>query len=418
MRPRRFNSISLVASCLLLVQHGHSSAQSSYTAVVFSQTNVSVLSGFGCSFGQYVGTSYDGTSRAILWSGSFSNALILGPSGTDESFAFGVSDGQQIGYFLSAFGAHAALWNGTAESMVDLDPGAFGGSVASAVHNGVQVGYGSGVRHALLWRGSAASVIDLHPTNANPMIQPYYETFATCVAGRFQGGYGTKSDSPRALMWTGTRQSVIELSSGASKVAGISCSGTAVGFVFNSTTTIHATMWHGNATSFVDLNPTGFASSQANAISGNVQVGSGARTNQPTTALVWFGTPESVIELQQFLPPEFVRSEAMAIDEFGNILGHASRTDATTAAILWVPEVVSGSAPTLKIAPWCEAGGKVKLQIRGEAGRTYGIQKSSDLLSWTTVMSTNFPTFLFYFQDLEATNSQTGFYRAFLSNQP
>jgi hypothetical protein len=176
-------------------------------------------------------------------------------------------------------------------------------------------------------------------------------------------------------------------------------------------------MWHGSATTFLDLNPAGFASSQANAISGNVLVGSGARTNQPTTALVWFGTPESVIELRQFLPAEFVSSEAMAVDEFGNIFGRASRTNATTAAVLWVPETGNGSVPYLKIAPWCEAEGKVKLQIRGEADRTYGIQRSHDLLSWTTVLTTNFPTFLFYFQDLEATNSRTGFYRASLSNQ-
>ena len=236
-RRRNFNSISVLASCLLLIQHEFSSAQITYTAVVLSQTNVSVLSGFGCSFGQYVGSAYDGSSRAIMWSGSFSNAIVLHPPGAPESSAYGVSDGQQVGYFLPdpLTPGHAALWYGTAESMVDLHSDAPNvDSVALAVHNGVQVGYGGSPYHALLWRGSAASVVDLHPTNANPSIQPYYETFATCVAGSFQGGYGTKSDKPRALMWTGTRQSVIDLHPGywGSKASGISCYGTAVGFVF------------------------------------------------------------------------------------------------------------------------------------------------------------------------------------------
>src|ERR1039457_5417774 len=75
----RLNSISLVAFCLLLVQRGDSSAQITNTAVVLTQTNVTQTAGFGCSFGQSVGYAYSASSRAVMWCGSFSNAIALGP---------------------------------------------------------------------------------------------------------------------------------------------------------------------------------------------------------------------------------------------------------------------------------------------------------------------------------------------------
>jgi hypothetical protein len=59
------------------------------------------------------------------------------------------------------------LWTGSADSVVDLHPSGFTQSFAYGVSGGQQVGYGGGAAtgfrdHALLWTGSADSVVDLH----------------------------------------------------------------------------------------------------------------------------------------------------------------------------------------------------------------------------------------------------------------
>ena len=103
----------------------------------------------------------------------------LHPSGFADSYAFGISGGQQVGYGLLQpppdRNNRALLWSGTAASVVDLTPtgpqypsGSFDTQlVTSGVSGGLQVGYGQGRAtffrtHALLWNGTAASVMDLH----------------------------------------------------------------------------------------------------------------------------------------------------------------------------------------------------------------------------------------------------------------
>ena len=97
----------------------------------------------------------------------------LTPSGFVQVEAYGVSDGQAVGYGRGAstsFSFHAQLWSGTAASAVDLNPAGFTYSWAVGVSGSQQVGYGSGSstggignNHALLWSGTAASAVDLNP---------------------------------------------------------------------------------------------------------------------------------------------------------------------------------------------------------------------------------------------------------------
>ncbi len=93
----------------------------------------------------------------------------------------------------------------------------------------------------------------------------------------------------------------------------------------------------------MDLNPAGFWHSVALGVSGNMQVGFGynSTTAQDGYALVWFGTTESVIDLQSFLPPNYGSSAAEGIDQSGNIVGYAQYlSTGATHAILWtvIPE--------------------------------------------------------------------------------
>lgn len=426
--------------------HGSLFAQPRYRAVILEQTSFTISQARGTSFGQQAGTAYSvfgqNMERAVLWNRSFSNAVVLHPSGFKSSFALGAFDGEQVGfgYRGETEGPHALLWHGDAESVVDLNPPGFMASTAAGVFSGVQVGFGSLAQpeetHALLWRGSPTSFVDLHPRLARAV-----SSAATCVSETIQGGYaGFKDeDGGRAAMWRGTAESFVDLHPPsklgpafsppytATDVTSVSC-GSLVGNGFvrlanGQRGRAHAMLWYGSATNYVDLNPPGFAWSYGRGVSGNTQVGYGEKTeNGRGRALAWLGTADSVIDLHQFLPaasPAFQYSVALAIDEFGNIAGYAGRLVNPgpfevnqDLAIVWIPETQATPAPLLRIAPWCQASDQVKLQVTGETGRSYSLERSQDLVHWTELLKTNFTTGLFYFQDADAPGSPYGFYRA------
>ena len=84
----------------------------------------------------------------------------LHPAGSTESYAYGVSGGQQVG----SVDGHAAVWSGTAQIWVDLNPAESAASRARGVSGGLQVGdaWFGGLLHAGMWSGTAASWVDLH----------------------------------------------------------------------------------------------------------------------------------------------------------------------------------------------------------------------------------------------------------------
>ena len=110
---------------------------------------------------------------------------------------------------------HALLWNGTAESAVDLNPAGSLQSFAYGVSGGQQVGQiamnvpGRGtVFHATLWTGSATSAVDLQPTNLF-----FPNSIALGTNGRFQVGVGDTGGNTgnSALLWAGTPDSAVNL---------------------------------------------------------------------------------------------------------------------------------------------------------------------------------------------------------------
>ncbi|HSH92737.1 MAG TPA: chitobiase/beta-hexosaminidase C-terminal domain-containing protein, partial [Roseimicrobium sp.] len=121
--------------------------------------------GDGSQVGYVVATG--GIPSASLWSGSAGSWVNLHPAGAEESYAFGVSGGQQAGYIVDREASpriRASLWTGSAASWVDLHPAGTSESSAFGVHGGQQVGrvYTGGAYHAGLWSGTAGSFVDLH----------------------------------------------------------------------------------------------------------------------------------------------------------------------------------------------------------------------------------------------------------------
>jgi len=298
----------------------------------------------GISGGQQVGYGYGpatgGYGHALLWHGTAASLVDLHPRGFMISRALGISDGQEVGFGISpqpAGGSHALLWHGTAGSVVDLNPNGFVVSEASGISGGRQVGYGYGPvtgehRHALMWSGSAATVMDLHPDK--------YETSeAVGASGAQQVGWGTTGDCEsglagrgchyHVLLWSGTVGSVIDLGEG--KAYGTSDE-VQVGYGAHG----NAVLWRGSAGSTVDLEPGGFYGSTASGAFGAEQVGYGGPWTQ-THALLWRGDVRTLVDLHAFLPPGFEGSTATGIDSNGDIVGVAwgPATNNKTHAFLW-----------------------------------------------------------------------------------
>lgn len=242
-------------------------------------------------------TGFSG-GTAMLWQYDTSDASwhvrFLNPPDVQFAGAYGIGDGQVVGYTLtSVTESHAALWSDSASSWMDLHPVRATSSVAYGVGGGVQVGSANINRfHACLWRGTPASWVDLEPFGA---------IWSEAIAGNAEVQVGYYS---RYLTWD------------------------------------HATLWRGTAASFVDLHPaTSNRNSYARAVYGDEQVGS-AELNGLSQASLWRGTAESWVNLH---PATMWDSSAYGV--FNGIqVGYATtRGEARKHAALW-----RGSAATFE----------------------------------------------------------------------
>lgn len=272
------------------------------------------------------------TFREIVWNGSADSWTIFNPPGFDSVGIGAVSGSQMLGVGAgTATGgdSHAIIWSGSSGAYVDLNPA---GCTSSGVGdtNGVQqVGQAKGTAtgsemHAFLWSGSAGSAVDLHPDG-------FEESKAVAIGDTQQAGWASRVGEPRhAMVWSGTAESAVDLhpTSGLffrSEVCGAGGDQQVGGGQETGGSDGHAFLWTGTAESMVDLTPAGFDTCWANDTNGSQQVGFGRgdATGGENHALVWYGSSESYIDLHQFLPSEYIRSEAVAIDDAGNIIGYA-----------------------------------------------------------------------------------------------
>jgi hypothetical protein len=290
-----------------------------FTAVDLTPRGFSQSWATGVSQGQQVGygsgPATGNRMHALWWRGDAARVVDLNPGGFDASWAVGISDGMQVGAGRGPEGAIVPLlWRGTAAGVVNLHPDGFGRSQAMGVSGRTQVGWGEiyggyqhSPSHALLWRGAAANVVDLHPAG-------FDDSWAVAISGSEEVGMGDQTQ-PAA---SNAGPPAVAPARGAER---------------------HALLWRGSAGSLADLHPRGFDLTWAVAAVDGQQVGygEGPATGGQTHALLWRGSAASVVDLHAFLPPGFTSSSASGINPRGDIVGVASgpASGNRTHAFLW-----------------------------------------------------------------------------------
>jgi hypothetical protein len=233
-------------------------------------------------------------------------------------------------------------------ALTDLHPARYVTSCAIACADGRQVGYGQPARQsggapierALLWSGTAESVVEL----AGP--DPSRQTRALGLSGDVQVGEYGRNFALQAAMWRGSSESVVVLHPAAPRgypadgqVSTASGAGDAqqVGIVAWKKRALaqpemRAALWTGSAESFVDLTPPRVKHAQARACAGGFQVGwvSDDANNAVTRAVLWHGSAADLVDLHALLPPPWNRSQAVDI----RVEGRAVRVLGTVTQVV------------------------------------------------------------------------------------
>lgn len=311
---------------------------------------------------------------SLLWS-TTAAPIILNPTGSNF-VPLSISGSQLVGMMAP----QADLRNNPLGSDIDLNPSGFvtnefNSSTADSTNGSQQVGYttttpmGSPTFHAYLWNGSAATATNLNPAG-------FTSTLASGTNGTQQVGRGSGTatattitvpqgtftvDETHALLWNGSASSYVDLNPSGFVVgsAAMAISGNQeVGYGAPPGTNLndnlggsnyHALVWNGTAATYSDLNPTGFLISEALGTNGSQQIGIGYVTDtnvyDTEQALLWNGSAASVVNLQSVLPTSdtWAWSYPLSIDSSGNVFGYAVDSSDNYFAVEWsdVPEPAS-----------------------------------------------------------------------------
>ncbi|MCL2330479.1 MAG: hypothetical protein FWC56_04160, partial [Phycisphaerae bacterium] len=191
--------------------------------------------------------------------------------------------------------------------------------------------------------GNHAILVDANLQAISLHSDPYSLTEAWGTDGQHQVGQGKKDGNFHALMWAGTAESVVDLSSAnfvSSRAIG-TVGGKQIGSGIVPSAGVdgpksHAILWNGTAADFTDLNPGGFDSSEGWGIDSNQQVGNGVIGGKHH-ALLWTGTAGSVVDLH---PSGYDESWAYGVS--GGQQGGFGIIGTKNHALLW-----SGSAESV-----------------------------------------------------------------------
>ena len=199
------------------------------------------------------------------------------------------------------------LWTRTADDFegIELHPAAWQKSVALACGGGQQVGYGYELftrdpSRALLWTGTHDSLVVLTGPD------PSRDAMTQSVADGVQAGY-VGDAFRRACLWRGTSDTFLDLHPGSPALVGSEAIGTGsgqqVGVVWTDNTLALAALWSGSADSYVNLSPDGFKRSRASRCAKGFQIGWIAREGRGMRmrAVVWNGAADDFLDLQEFL---------------------------------------------------------------------------------------------------------------------
>ena len=271
-----------------------------------------------------------------------------GPNGKD-AYGYGESRSAQAGAYMDhtiscGRGCTAKIyyplaWSGPGSSPVVLLPqfyaegwayGAGGALIVGTLITN-NAGY-FGYPHAALWQGSSYTFTDLNPSGSCGSCQPGSNAYGT--DGTYIAGSGL---SPvHALLWKlGALSTPVDLNpAGYAYSEAYVVSGTIQGgYAYSSTTsTDHAVFWQGSAASAVDLTPSTISTAYVSGLGTQSQVGCGTPVGTSVNhALLWHGSAASMIDLQ---PAGFTDSCARAAH--GNVqvgYGHVSAN--VLHALLW-----------------------------------------------------------------------------------
>ena len=262
---------------------------------ILTYQDVKKIGASGTSRSQIAGLWYTPKhdERALVWTRDAAGEMTgveLHPAKWQKSNALACSDTQQVGYGYEKFAedpCRALLWEGSRESLVVLtgpDPAVE--TYGKGVADGIQVGYVGGARqrHGCLWRGTTESHIDLHP--------PSDRLVGSDILGAGDGQQ--------------------------------------VGHVWDEEMANGAALWDGSPESFVSLAPAGFVRSTAWACARGFQVGWAGKDDRgmQVRAILWSGSADDFLDLQEFLPAPWNVSQALALLVDGNrlrILGTAQQ---------------------------------------------------------------------------------------------
>lgn len=266
----------------------------------------------GIQVGSRGGDPFNGVAmQAVLWRGTASSMTSLAPANAVNSVAHAVDGTIQAGAALTSNSStglsHAFIWRGTAASAVDLNPAGALGSEALAVRSGIEggdisvpAGPGLNVLHAAVWSGTAASAHDLNPAgySGGSII------FGIDSSTNTEAGTAAINGSAHAFLWRGQTSSGVDLhpSAFSDSAAYAAANGKQVGIVANSSDTPHAVVWSGTAASYIDLQkflPSTFTSSEAKAIAPDGTISGFATDANGQHAILWIPLSASGIGIVQ-----------------------------------------------------------------------------------------------------------------------
>lgn len=278
-----------------------------------------------------------------------------GPNGKD-AYGYGESSSTQVGAYFdhtiscgkdcSSKVYYPLAWSGPSSQPVVLLPqhyvegwayGAGGTLIVGTLitNDGGYFGY----PHAALWQGASRTFTDLNPSGSCGSCSPGSNAYAT------NGTYivGSSGSPLHAFLWkVSALKTPVDLNPAGfaySEAYAVSTKLQA-GYAFsNATNTNHAVLWHGTAASAVDLTPSSLSSGYVTGFGTRSEVGCGTPAGMTVPhALLWHGTAKSMKDLQ---PSGFTDSCARAAHGKVQVgYGHTISAGALHA-LLW-----SGSAQT------------------------------------------------------------------------
>ena len=260
---------------------------------------------------------YNNIDHPVKWTGTASSALNLTPSGSQGGSILDFNGDKLVGWrweplqcyvnnqWQTCYFRRACWWNldGTFH---DTNYSGFEYTTMSATDGTSVVGSGSTdddvgnvYTRAVIWGAPTHySAQSIHPTG-------YRNSNATAVDGEYQ--FGTASlpfAVVHAAMWRGSASTFVDMHPNWASNSSIvdASDGQQVGVV-NQWSTPHAVLWSGTPESIEDLNPEGATSSSMTACEQGLQIGSASFPDEPTTRFgIWASSKRSFSSLVDVVP--------------------------------------------------------------------------------------------------------------------